>query len=449
MELYRQANEKLVQWKESRDRKPLLIRGARQVGKTTLVRVFSRLFSAYVELNLERESDRALFNTDEVDRIFNSACLFKGVIPVTGSTLLFIDEIQESPKAVQLLRYFSEDLPDLYVVAAGSLLEFALKKVPNFPVGRIDYLYLHPLNFREYIYAVNNTLLKDRFDEVPVEDYAHEVLLKEFHDYVLIGGMPSVVNDYLENKNPSFLNKIYKKLWQSYQDDVEKYARNDTEKKIIRHVMVTAPYEKDRIKFEGFGNSRYRSREVGEALRALDLARLIRLIYPTTSLIPPIITNFKKRPRLQFLDTGMLNQILNLQVEIINLKELDNLYHGKIIQHIIGQELISVFEDEDFKPHFWVRESRDSNAEVDYVFHYGNYIIPIEVKAGKQGTLKSLHQFINNTNHPYAVRIFSGKFSVEKHTTIDGKPYLLMNLPYYLGTKLREYVKYFVDNFQL
>ena len=340
-------------------------------------------------------------------------------------------------------------MPDLYVIAAGSLLEFALKNVPSFPVGRVDYLYLHPLNFQEYVHSVNNSLLKERFDEVPLEDYAHEILLKNFHDYVLIGGMPAIVNNYLENKNPVFLGSIYKKLWQSYQDDVEKYARNDTEKKIIRHVMATAPYEKDRIKFEGFGNSNYRSREVGEAMRALDLARLIRLIYPTTSLLPPIVTDFKKRPRLQFLDTGMLNQILNLQVEIIKLKELDNLYHGKIIQHIIGQEFISIFDEENYKPHFWVRESKDSNAEVDYVFHYENIIIPIEVKAGKQGTLKSLHQFINNSNHPYAVRMFSGRFSVEKHVTISGKPYLLMNLPYYFGTKIREYIRYFVENFKL
>ncbi len=450
MNIYRKSYRRLEAWKEDQERKPLLIRGARQVGKTTLVRTFAQTFNSYIELNIEREADRKLFETDDVNKTFAAACLLKGVVPDNRSTLLFIDEIQESPKAIQMLRYFHEEKPGIYVIAAGSLLEFALRKVPSFPVGRIDYLYLHPLNFQEYITALNNQQALDILNTIPVPSYAHEIMLQLFHEYALIGGMPDIVSQYLTSKNPAILSGNYQKLWQSYKDDVEKYASNKTEKKIIRHIIQTAPYEKDRIKFEGFGNSVYRSREVGESLRALDMAKIIRLIYPTTSLTPPIITDYKKRPRLQFLDTGMLNQILNLQLDMITVKELDSFYQGKIIQHLTGQELISIHETIDYKPHFWVRESKDSQAELDYVYHHNNLLIPVEVKAGKQGTLKSLHQFIERTNHPYTIRMFSGEFSVERHKTPGSKtPYLLMNLPYYLGTKIPEYIDYFVNNYRL
>ncbi len=413
-----------------------------------MVRQFAQEFGTYVELNLERQADKKLFELDDITRIFNGACLLRGVTPSAKPTLLFIDEIQESPRAIQLLRYFYEEKPTLHVIAAGSLLEFALKEVAGFPVGRIDYLYLHPLNFHEYLGALNNQQARDVFNTIPIPDYAHRALLQLFHDYALIGGMPEIVSNYIQNQNIAGLADAYRKLWQSYKDDVEKYARNETNKEVIRHVINTAPHVKDRVQFAGFGNSNYRSREVGEALRALDLAKIIQLIYPSTSLCPPVITDYKKRPRLQFIDTGMLNQILLLQSQMITVKELDNFYQGKIIQHLVSQELISVHEENEYKPNFWVRESKDSNAEVDLIYQYQNYILPIEIKAGKQGTLKSLHQFIDRTNHPYAIRIYAGEFSIEEHKTPGGTPYFLMNLPYYLGTKIPEYIAYFTKNNQ-
>ena len=233
------------------------------------------------------------------------------------------------------------------------------------------------------------------------------------------------------------------------EDDIEKYSRNESDRKVLRHVVETAPLEADRIKFEGFGRSRYKSREVGEALRALDLAKIVRLIYPTTSLKPPILSDLKKRPRLQFLDTGMLNQSLLLQGEMIGISDLSDFYRGKIIQHLISQELISIHEDINYKPNFWVRENKDSNSEVDLVYRCGKYIIPIEVKSGKSGTLKSLHQFIERAGHPYAVRMYGGEFNVENSKTQNGTPYFLMNLPYYLGTKISEYLEYFIANYTL
>ena len=359
--------------------------------------------------------------------------------------MLFIDEIQESPKAIQKLRYFYEERSDIYLIAAGSLLEFALKDVPGFPVGRVSYLYLNPLCFEEYLTAIENKPALKALNTVPVPGYAHQILKDLFHTYSIIGGMPEVVQQYVLHKDIASLATVYKELWQSFKDDVKKYASNRTEGKVIRHVIETAPHEADRIKFEGFGKSSYRSREIGEAVRALDLAHIIRLLYPSTSLEPPIISDFRKRPRLQFLDTGLLNRVLNLQGEMLCISDLNNFYRGKIIQHLVTQEIISLKEDERYTPHFWVREERGTSSEVDLVYQHGKYIIPVEVKSGKRGKLRSLHQFIERTNHPYAIRIFAGEFSIENAKTPGRVPYLLMNLPYYLTGKLPEYIHFFMN----
>jgi predicted AAA+ superfamily ATPase len=446
MEIKRDSYDKLLNWKDLKHRKPLLLRGARQVGKTTLIRQFSKEFSNFIELDLEKETDRSLFQkTDEISKLLSSIYLLKQSMPGTSSTLIFIDEIQESPSAIKLLRYFHEERPDLFVIAAGSLLEFALKQVPSFPVGRIDYLTLHPVNFPEFL-GVRNPGAGEILSQLPVPEYAHQILLDLFHEYAITGGMPEVISNYIDDDNIAALSGLYKRLWQSYRDDAEKYARNATERNVIRHMIETAPKERDRIKFEGFGNSAYRSREVGEAFRAMDLSRLIQLIYPTTDTEPPIIANLKKRPRLQFLDTGLVTNSLMLQGEMIGIKDLNNIYRGKIIQHLIAQEFISIHDDSGYKPHFWVREEKNSNAEVDMIYQFGRYIVPVEVKSGKQGSLKSLHQFVERTVHPYAVRFYQGEFRIEKAKTPNGKPYLLMNLPYYLGTQVHSYLAYLIEN---
>lgn len=446
MYIDRIAYDKLKDWKNSKHRKPLLIRGARQVGKTTLIRKFAQEFSDYIELSLEKKTERTLFErTDEPDKLLSSIYLLKQKSPGKTPTLLFIDEIQESPKAIHMLRYFYEERPELFVIAAGSLLEFALRKVPSFPVGRINYLTLHPLNFPEFL-GVRNPGAYKALVEIPVPEYAHQILIDLFHEYAIVGGMPEIISMYKENENLASLSPVYKQLWQSYKDDVEKYARNPTDRKVIRHIIDTAPKETDRIKFEGFGNSAYRSREVGEALRALDLARIILLNYPTTNIAPPVMANLKKRPRLQFVDTGLITNSLMLQGEMIGINDLNDFYRGKIIQHLIGQELISIQDDTGYRPHFWIREEKNSNAEVDYVYQYRKHVIPAEVKSGKQGSLRSLHQFIERTRHPYAVRFYQGEFRIEKAKTPGGKPYILMNLPYYLGTQINKYVAYLVEN---
>ena len=450
MDIRRTIYDSLLSWKDSKQRKPLILRGARQVGKTTLVNRFAEEFDHYIYLNLELSQDKKYFtNEDDVSLILDSIILEKDIqLTDKEKLLLFIDEIQEMPNVINLLRYFYEKIPKIHVIAAGSLLEFALGDSSTIPVGRVQFLHLFPLNFEEFLAAQKKNSWLKAFSEVPVQDAAHVLLMKQFHTYCILGGMPEVVQTYIANNTMSEVSAVYQSIWQTYKSDIEKYASNDSEKRIIRHVLETAPYYFDeRVKFQNFGNSNYRSREISEAFKNLDAAGLIRLLYPSTSINPPIQKDFKKSPRLLFLDVGIVNYIRKIQADLLLMSDISEAYKGALIPQLIYQELLSTNNLDIEKPVFWVRDKAQSSAEVDLILQYKDKIIPIEIKSGPTGSLKSLHQFINRTNHNYAVRIYGGKFSVQKQTTPEGKDYLLMNLPYYLGTKIKEYIAYFLDEY--
>ena len=452
MNFKRHALKNLERWKASKNRKPLILRGARQVGKTTLVKEFAKSYKNHIFLNLEKSANVAVFETyDNVETLIEALFLSNNISPKEqGSTLLFIDEIQELPKAIQSLRYFFEEVPDLNVIAAGSLLGFAMKDVESFPVGRIEYLYLYPLNFQEYLEAIQHTAALEQLNSIPLKAVAHKTLLYLFHRYAIVGGMPEIVKTDIEYSSLAELPKVYESIWGTYKNDVEKYASGTSERRVIKHIMDTAHlYVDQRIKFQNFGNSNYRSREVGEAMRNLDAAKIIQLIYPTTNLEPPIKPDIKKSPRLQFLDTGLINYTLGIQAQLLGMDDLSNAFKGAIIPHLVTQELLSLNTVTNTKPHFWIREKKQSSSEVDLVYPFGDKIIPIEIKSGATGTLKSLHQFMDRTDHPYAIRIYAGEFKVQNSTTIDGTPFLLMNLPYYLGTQLPKYIEYFMSNYSL
>lgn len=449
MSFERHIIKHLNNWKSSKDRKPLILRGARQVGKTTLIQQFGKTYRHQILLNLEWIEDRRYFlDYTNVPTIVEALLIKQNISPSKKrDTLLFIDEIQESPEAIAMLRYFYELEPDLQVIAAGSLLEHAMRKVKSFPVGRVQMLYLYPLNFPEFLQAIGKTSALEYFNTIPVKQVAHQTLLQLFHQYTIVGGMPEVVKDYVENRSIANLTTIYDGIWQTYKNDVEKYASNDTEARVIKHIMSSAHFEVGaRIKFQNFGGSNYRSRETGKAFRNLDDARIIQLIYPTTDVEVPLKPNLRKSPRLQFLDTGLVNNELNIQAEMLAMKDLSNAYRGAIIPHVISQELSSTFSTKEIKPLFWVREKKQSSAEIDLVMQMNNKAIPIEIKSGKEGKLKSLHQFIDASSHNFAVRMYAGEFKIEQHTTGQGKDYWLMNLPYYLGTKLKEYIEYFIES---
>jgi len=452
MSFKRHIYTKLERWKANPLRKPLLLRGARQVGKTTLIKQFATTYTHSISLNLERSADIQYFKDfDDATTIVNALFATHSISSAqTKNTLLFIDEIQESPEAIALLRYFYEDIPELHVIAAGSLLEHVMRKVKSFPVGRVTYLYVHPLNFTEFLEAKKHAGAIEQVNQLPVQHFSHSLLLKQFHEYAIIGGMPEVIKTYLTTESLADLSAIYEGIWATYKDDVEKYANNATDARVIKHIMNTAHlYLDQRIKFQNFGNSNYKSREVGEAMRNLNDARIIQIIYPTTSITPPIIPDLKKSPRLQFLDTGLVNHELNIQADMLALEDLNTAYKGAVIPHLITQEIMSLNTLKYKQSNFWVREKAQSSSEVDLVVQFIDKIIPIEIKSGKEGKLKSLHQFIEKADHPYAIRMYAGEFKIEEHTTpTTKKPYYLMNLPYYLGTKIPEYIAYFIENYK-
>lgn len=447
MNFQRNAISFLENWKNRKRRKPLIIRGARQVGKSTLVEQFSTQFNHFIPLNLERPADIQWFKEYKDLKTLIRALYLEHAVESPENVLLFIDEIQESVEAIKLLRYLFEDFPEIYVIAAGSLLEFALKDIQSFPVGRVEQFVLHPFNFEEYLMAQGERQPIKHYQHIPFENFAYKKLIGLFHTYAMIGGMPEAIVSHIEQEDLIDTQSLYENLWQTYLDDIEKYAANRTERNILRHVLTTAHNEKDRITFEKFGKSNYRSREVGEALRALDMSRLIRLIYPTTVYRPPITSDIRKRPRLQYLDVGLLNHMLNIKSEYMGLKDMMSLYKGRIIHQIVTQELISRHHQPRFNPNFWVREKANSDAEIDLVYQTEKYVIPIEIKSGPQGKLRSLHYFMDHCAHPYAIRLLANEFRIDHVKTVSGSPYLLMNLPYFLAGKIPEYAQYLTEHY--
>ena len=443
----RKINNNLVLWSEKDNRKPLILRGARQVGKTTVVRNFAKEFDNYIELNLDIEEDKDIFEKKKsFEELVSAIFFFKQKSQQKQKTLIFIDEVQNSPEAVKQLRYFYEERPDLYVIAAGSLLETLIDKTFSFPVGRVEYMYMYPFSFEEFLWANNESEYIKIFNQTPIPDYAQAVFKKLFSKYALIGGMPEIVSNYLKNKDVVLLSSIYQSLITSYSDDVEKYTNSDKSAKIIRFLIEKSFYEGGkRIKFSNFGNSNYKADDVKEAFLILEKALILNIVYPTTKLAPPVEANFRKSPKLILLDTGLMNFFADYQKELFNTSDISVAHNGLIAEHIVAQELKAYKDNYLHKIHFWVREKKQSNAEIDFIFQYEDMLIPIEVKTGKTGRLRSLHQFIDNCPHKYAVRIYSGKYSIQKTQTIAGKEYFLLNLPFFLISKIKDYIKLMID----
>ena len=447
MEFWRNAEEDLQQWRSSKYRKPLVIRGARQTGKTTLVRRFGRTFDTYIELNLETERDRALFDNDlTVSDLLQYICLAKGLVR-RGETLLFLDEIQYSPRAVMLMRYFHEELPDLYVISAGSLLEIMMEKQKiSFPVGRVEYLYLFPMTFREFLQALDEGLALEYYLEMPVPAIAHDKLSQLFRLYAFVGGMPEAVSRYVETRDLSRLSDVYAALLTGFADDVSKYASTAHESDVIRHIIETAPLESgNRIAFEKFGNSGYRSSDVSTGMRKLERAMLLYLRYPVTQTELPLSPDKKLRPRLQLLDSGLINHRVGIQAEYFRDVSLADVYRGNLEEQMVWQELLAQSRRELNNPIFWVREKKQSNAEVDFIYQWNSQLIPVEVKSGKDGSLRSLHQFIEHGNVKTAVRLYDRQYSLQMTRTpvsvnSPGKAYRLLNLPLYCSGKIKDYL---------
>lgn len=440
---YRRILKELEKWKISTSRKPLIIRGARQVGKTTVVNEFGKQFKQYIYLNLERKQDLELFDTsNDVHQITERIFIEKGKqFSRIEDTLLFIDELQEAPHVVNLLRYYKEEMPQLAVIAAGSMLETLLGKNITFPVGRVEYKVLRPVSFEEFLLANGREDLLQELTTIPMRTVAHEACLRLFHTYALLGGMPEVIQHYLKHKDITALGEIYDSLLRSYLDDAEKYAKSPKQLQLIRFaIQQTVIHAGKRVSFQRFGNANYSSTEISEVLNALQKTHLLHVIYPTTGYGLPIEEERKKTPRLQFLDSGLINYSVGLQKELIGTKDLNTIYQGKLIEHLVGQELLASQTLTLKGLSFWIREKNQSSAELDFIYSFQGEVIPIEVKSGATGTLKSLHMYLNNAPINFGIRFYAGKISLDKQKTQMGKTFYLLSLPYFLVSKLPDYI---------
>lgn len=429
----RQIINELRKWRLRRNRKPLILRGARQVGKTTIVNEFAKEYSVFLKLNLEKEADKTLFERyDNINDLVIAIHMYNSQKIENLPTLLFIDEIQNSPKAVAMLRYFHEEANHIHVIAAGSLLESLLNtKHISFPVGRVDYMAMRPCSFLEFLNGIGETFDADIIRSLQA-DAVHERVIRHFNSYALVGGMPEAIVQYAENKDILSVAPIYESLIESYKDDAEKYALNDTNAKVIRHILqVGWTYAGDTISFEKFGGSNYKSRELSSAFRLIEKVLLLELVYPTSETKLPILSDFKKKPKLIWLDTGLVNFASNIQQEVFSVENIQDAWRGKIAEHIVAQELMTISTLVSAKRNFWRRDKVGSDAEVDFIFSFKGRIIPVEVKSGHNSHLRSLHYFMDQTPHNVAVRIWSQPLSVDLVKTPNGKEFRLINVPFY------------------
>lgn len=444
----RDLTEQLLRWRKSKNRLPLVLRGARQVGKTTLINEFGKFYDQYLYFNLEKKDDLQLFIPHEdlsklIQRLFLSR---GGQNKPDSRTLIFIDEVQEKAEVLEMLRYFKEEHSHLDIIVTGSLLEFGLSKVHKIPVGRVEFMELHPLNFKEYLKGTGRSDLVDILQKVPIENELLPIFYNHFHEYAFIGGMPGLTSVYIAEKDITRVRNLYSGIVESYKDDVEKYAENNTQKRVIRHIMDTSAFEIDnRIKLNHFGASNFRTREVKEAIDALTKARLLELIYPSTQTSPPLVPDFKKSPRLHYLDIGLVNYQLGLHQELLSISDLHHSSRGKLVQQLVNQEIKSQMYLPGHKRAFWVREERGTSSEVDIIHQFRNLLIPIEVKSGASGKLRSLHEFIDKCPHHFAVRMYSGEMKIDDIKTRLGKSYRLLNLPYFLSGEIERYLEWFVS----
>ena len=445
--ILRNAENYLDQWCRKPNRKPLVIRGARQVGKSTLVREFAKNFGySLIEINLEK-----YFAMEEVFKGLNVSQILNEIFLITGSTLnsksiLFLDEIQAAPSAIPALRYLYEEKPELPVIAAGSLLEFTLKDHNySMPVGRIEYLYLGPVSFVEYVNASNCRHLTDYIRQYKFEEdfseQAHEQLCDLLREYLIIGGMPEAVNIYLDTKDINQSLHVHHSILDTYRDDFNKYASGQTLQRLQRVYNYVPVAAGEKFKYSNV-NPAWQAREIKSAVELLDKAGVIFNVHCTSGAeIPLDAMADDKIFKPYFLDVGLMNTASGIR----SLSRQDFLSarfvnEGKIAEQFIAQHLR--FDDQFYiKPqlHYWLREKRKNNAEVDFLIQSGRFPVAVEVKSGKSGRLKSLHLFCKTYKSDIALRLDLNMPSIIKCShkiSLAGKivdvSYRLVSLPLYM-----------------
>lgn len=425
----RVLEKELIAWKTAKDHLPLLLRGARQVGKSYLVEQFGKkYFNNLVTVDFERRPDlKRCFLTREPQDILKQleVALQERVVP--GQTLLFLDEIQECPDALVSLRYFRELMPDLHVIAAGSLMEFLLHSERySFPVGRVEFLYLRPFSFIEFLIAVA-PLVAERLESItfdsPLLPVEHEELLKWVRRYLFIGGMPSAIATYLSSQSLLECQRVHQRILQAYESDFGKYASH-AQHQYLQMVFQRAPLLVSKLLKYTQIDREARSRELKPALELLNRAGLLQRAYATSASGLPLHAHMRDhRFKLLFLDVGLLQTACQVDAQEFWEKEVLQINAGMLAEQFVGQELLASDDPHQNRPLlFWEREE-GGDAEVDYVISIGSQIIPIEVKAGLTGSLRSLHSFLSLKEATLGVRISEYPLMVQDH---------ILSIPFYL-----------------
>lgn len=435
----------LVEWLHSSQRKPLVIRGARQVGKTWIIRELARSQERQlIELNFERRPDtQTLFQSNDPNEIVSNIAAFTGKEIDSSHSILFLDEIQAAPQLLAKLRWFAEDLPELPVIAAGSLLDFALAEHAfSMPVGRIGYLYLEPLSFEEFLDATTHhslrTYIQDYEWKAEIPDAIHAQLIKLIKDYIIVGGMPTAVSSWITKKDPNTLNQIQYDLLTTYREDFSKYkGRLPVER--LEDVMNATLKQLGKKFIYAHANPESSSVPLKQALELLVKARVGHRIFATSANGLPLGAEVNSKfLKVIWLDCGLCCISLGLSLhQLASVSEISLINNGGMAEQLVGQTLRTIGPGYiDPALYYWQREKMNALAEVDYVFQHENQVIPIEVKAGSTGSLKSLREFIKEKKSPLAVRVNSDKPSIMTVQIADQAAlpleYKLLSLPFYL-----------------
>lgn len=433
----RYALKLLQTWKERPNRVPLLLRGARQVGKTWLVRQFGKSFASFVEFNLEAQTElhrvfRDFFGKPE--ELVRTLSSLRGEQIIPGKTLLFLDEIQESKEAILALRYFKEELPALHVVAAGSLLEFAIREL-SFPVGRIEFFHLFPMNFEEFLIASGREDLVQEIQKTGIGNSLpqtiHDLIIEQVALFCLCGGMPEVVQAYTNTKDLNECQTIQQRLIGNFREDFYKYARRG-KIELLRKTFDSIPrLLGQKFKYVNV-DPETRSKELSLALDLLVEAAIAHKVCHSSAQGLPLSAQANvSRFKVYFLDVGLVQRLLGLPLSQLFLERKTLLANrGPIAEQFVAQDLLSYTpQNQTPQLHYWHRESRSAQAEVDFVIEHRSRVLPLEVKSSRGHLTRSLQLFLQE--HPEAfqpaLKVSAENFHQRGNITI---------MPFYALSKL-------------
>lgn len=409
----------LSEWASRDTHKPVLLRGARQVGKSTAVKELSKKFDSFVEINFEKQPKyKILFDDDlDVKRIVPQISAIYGTSIKPGQTLLFLDEIQECPRAIMALRFFKEDMPELHVIAAGSLLEFALKELPTFGVGRIHSMFMYPMTFDEFLEANGQQLLIETRNEAsidnPLPEPIHNKLVDFLRTYMLVGGMPEAVKTWVEYHDYIRCQEVQDDIVVTYEDDFPKYKKNVDPTLLRRTLRSVAVQAGKKFVYTKVGLD-YKTAEVKKAVELLTLAGILHPVTHTDANGLPLGSEEDKSyQKMLLLDTGLLLRLLNMSLgdvselttQILTASATDLANKGPMAEMVVGLEMLhNMSPNIRHELYYWVRHAKNSQAEIDYIATYLQTVVPIEVKADTQGGMKSLWAFMRDKRLHYAIR---------------------------------------------